>query len=80
MKTIKCNLFLIVGHPYKGECENTITVPDDFKSAASVMNKAGWKKCGGTYGNIPRWGYFCPEHADNNQFIQKEVIPCQKKD
>ena len=71
MKTIKCDLFLIVGHPHEGTCENTIDVPGDFKKARAVMNDAGWKKCGGINGNIPGWGYFCPKHSNINQFYQE---------
>jgi len=71
MKEIKCDLFIFVGYPGSPTCNNTIEVSEDnFKEACETMNKAGWKKCGGIYGNLPGWGYFCPEHAKNNQFVR----------
>jgi len=69
-KTIKCSLFLFV--QYGSTCDRTIEVPDDFKEACKVMNDAGWKKCGGINGHLHSWGYFCPEHAEANQFYVKE--------
>ena len=71
MKKIKCDLFIFVGYPHKPTCDNTIDVPDNFKDACNVMNNAGWKKCGGSRGGacLPGWGWFCPTHAKNNQFV-----------
>ena len=71
MKEIKCDLFLFVGPPHSSTCDETISVPDDFKEACAVMNKAGWKKCGGIYGTMPGWGNFCPKHAKRNQFYNE---------
>ena len=33
MKTIKCDLFVLVGYPHNGTCENTIEVSEDFETA-----------------------------------------------
>jgi len=71
MKKIKCGLFLIIGYPNKGTCDNKIEVPDNYKEACKVMNDAGWKKCGGINGSLANWGYFCPEHSKNNQFYSE---------
>ncbi len=73
-KTIECDLFIFVGYPHLPTCENKIEVSNDFKTAIKQMNDAGWVKCGsGTkqvgYG-FGRWGYFCPKHANCNQFYQ----------
>lgn len=67
-KKLKCDLFLIVGYPHQSECFNTIDVPDTLKEAAAVMNKAGWRKCG----QGSQFGYFCPRHANMNQFYQDQ--------
>lgn len=75
VKRIKCDLFLIVGYPYKSDCHRYIDVDDDFKIAAKQMNEAGWRKCGGINGNMPGWGYFCPDHATANQlYVAKEGL------
>ena len=72
MKSVKCNLFLFVSYP--NDCDNVIKVSDDFKEACDEMNAAGWRKCGGIYGTMPGWGYFCPEHSKRNQFINDSEI------
>lgn len=67
MKTIKCDLFVMVGYPHSPTCISTINVSNDSKEAYEVMNKAGWRKCGkGT-----QFGYFCPQHAGANQFYKE---------
>lgn len=76
MKTIKCSLFVFVGYPNSPTCSNSIEISDKYEIACEQLNKAGWRKCGSgsktTGYPFGRWGYFCPEHADNNQYYQKE--------
>lgn len=73
-KIFKCSLFLIIGYPHQSECQNTIEVSDVKEEAYMKMNGAGWRKNGkGSY-----FGYFCPEHAENNQFYVKPTPPQEK--